>query len=175
MALVENIQRQDLDPIEVALSYQRLIDEIDLTQEELSDRVGKNRSTIANYLRLLKLDPIVQTGMRDGFLSMGHGRALINVDNTDIQLEVYEKILKDKLSVRETEALVRKIQDGDKTSKQSKSPKVDEKKQKALKQISSYFGAKVELKVNKKGNGKLIVPFSSDEDFQRIKKLIQGD
>jgi len=175
MALVENIQRQDLDPIEVALSYQRLIDEIDLTQEELSDRVGKNRSTIANYLRLLKLDPIVQTGMRDGFLSMGHGRALINIDSTDIQLEVYEKILKDKLSVRETEALVRKIQDGDKDTKKGKSPKVDEKKQKALKQISSYFGAKVELKVNKKGNGKLIVPFSSDEDFQRIKKLIQGD
>ena len=175
MALVENIQRQDLDPIEVALSYQRLIDEIDLTQEELSDRVRKNRSTIANYLRLLKLDPIVQTGMRDGFLSMGHGRALINVDSTDIQLEVYEKILKDKLSVRETEALVRKIQDGHKDPKKEKSPKVDEKKQKALKQISSYFGAKVELKVNKKGNGKLIVPFSSDEDFQRIKKLIQGD
>lgn len=175
MALVENIQRQDLDPIEVALSYQRLIDEIDLTQEELSDRVGKNRSTIANYLRLLKLDPIIQTGMRDGFLSMGHGRALINITSTDVQLEVYEQILKDKLSVRETEALVKRIQNGSKTSKAKAQPKVDEKKQKALKQISSYFGAKVELKVNKKGNGKLIVPFSSDEDFQRIKKLIQGD
>ncbi|MBZ9778780.1 ParB/RepB/Spo0J family partition protein [Psychroflexus sp. CAK8W] len=175
MALVENIQRQDLDPIEVALSYQRLIDEIDLTQEEMSERIGKNRSTIANYLRLLKLDPIVQTGMRDGFLSMGHGRALINVDSTDIQLQVYEQILKDKLSVRETEALVRRIQDDSAKPKDKKEPKVDEKKQKALKQISSYFGAKVELKINKKGNGKLIVPFSSDEDFQRIKKLIQGD
>ncbi|MBZ9628588.1 ParB/RepB/Spo0J family partition protein [Psychroflexus sp. CAK57W] len=175
MALVENIQRQDLDPIEVALSYQRLIDEIDLTQEELSDRVGKNRSTIANYLRLLKLDPIIQTGMRDGFLSMGHGRALINISNTDVQLEVYEQILKDKLSVRETEALVKRIQDKSKNPKVKAEPKVDEKKQKALKQISSYFGAKVEMKVNKKGNGKLIVPFSSDEDFQRIKKLIQGD
>jgi len=175
MALVENIQRQDLDPIEVALSYQRLIDEIDLTQEEMSERIGKNRSTIANYLRLLKLDPIVQTGMRDGFLSMGHGRALINIDSTDIQLQVYEQILKDKLSVRETEALVRRIQDDSVKPKDKKEQKVDEKKQKALKQISSYFGAKVELKVNKKGNGKLIVPFSSDEDFQRIKKLIQGD
>ncbi|MFO7744610.1 MAG: ParB/RepB/Spo0J family partition protein [Psychroflexus sp.] len=175
MALVENIQRQDLDPIEVALSYQRLIDEIALTQEEMSERIGKNRSTIANYLRLLKLDPIVQTGMRDGFLSMGHGRALINIDSTDIQLQVYERILKDKLSVRETEALVRRIQDDSSKPKDKKEPKVDEKKQKALKQISSYFGAKVELKVNKKGNGKLIVPFSSDEDFQRIKKLIQGD
>ena len=175
MALVENIQRQDLDPIEVALSYQRLIDEIDLTQEELSDRVGKNRSTIANYLRLLKLDPIIQTGMRDGFLTMGHGRALINITNTDEQLEVYERILKDKLSVRETENLVRQMQDRKTKSNSVTTPKFDEKKQKALKQISSYFGAKVELKVNKKGNGKLIVPFSSDEDFQRIKKLIQGD
>lgn len=175
MALVENIQRQDLDPIEVALSYQRLIDEIDLTQEELSDRVGKNRSTIANYLRLLKLDPIIQTGMRDGFLSMGHGRALINISTTDVQLEVYEQILKDKLSVRETEALVKRIQEDFKKPKAKETSKVDEKKQKALKQISSYFGAKVELKLNKKGNGKLIVPFSSDEDFQRIKKLIQGD
>ena len=175
MALVENIQRQDLDPIEVALSYQRLIDEIDLTQEEMSERIGKNRSTIANYLRLLKLDPIVQTGMRDGFLSMGHGRALINVTSTDIQLQVYERILKDKLSVRETEALVRRIQEDSTTPKKSTPKKVDENKQKALKQISSYFGTKVELKLNKKGNGKIIVPFSSDEDFQRIQKLLQGD
>ncbi len=174
MALVENIQRQDLDPIEVALSYQRLIDEIDLTQEELSERVGKKRSTIANYLRLLKLDPIIQTGMRDGFLSMGHGRALINITSAEVQLKIYEHILKDQLSVRETEALVRKTQEGSSKNKKT-TPTIDEKKQKALKQISSYFGAKVELKVNKKGNGKLIVPFSSDEDFQRIKKLIQGD
>lgn len=175
MALVENIQRQDLDPIEVALSYQRLIDEIDLTQEEMSERIGKNRSTIANYIRLLKLDPIVQTGMRDGFLSMGHGRALINVTSTDIQLQVYERILKDKLSVRETEALVRRIQEDSTTPKKSTPKKVDEKKQMALKQISSYFGTKLELKLNKKGDGKIIVPFSSDEDFQRIQKLLQGD
>ena len=91
MALVENIQRQDLDPIEIGLSYQRLIDEISLTQEQLSQRVGKKRSTIANYMRLLKLDPIVQTGMRDGFLSMGHGRALINVENREDQLDLYQK------------------------------------------------------------------------------------
>ncbi len=110
MALVENIQRQDLDPIEIALSYRRLIEEIQLTQEEMSNRVGKNRSTIANYLRLLKLDPIIQTGMRDGFISMGHGRALITLEDTSDQLEVYEKIIADSLSVRETEALVRKLQ-----------------------------------------------------------------
>ena len=103
MALVENIQRKNLDPIEVALSYQRLIDEIQLTQEELSVRVGKKRSTVTNYLRLLKLDPILQTGMRDGFISMGHGRAMINIQNTEDQLAIYEKILSEKLSVRQTE------------------------------------------------------------------------
>lgn len=112
MALVENIQRQDLDPIEIALSYQRLIDEIDLTQEQLSERIGKNRSTIANYLRLLKLDPIVQTGMRDGFLSMGHGRALINIQDVEKQIDIYEQILKNKLSVRETEKLVKSLNEG---------------------------------------------------------------
>lgn len=91
MALVENIQRKNLDPIEIALSYQRLIDEIQLTQENLSVRVGKKRSTVANYLRLLKLDPILQTGMRDGFISMGHGRALINVSDSNDQLSIYKK------------------------------------------------------------------------------------
>src|SRR5690554_5352283 len=91
MALVENIQRQDLDPIEIALSYQRLIEEISVTQEELSDRVGKNRSTIANYLRLLRLDPIIQTGMRDGFISMGHGRALINVRSEEHTSELQSR------------------------------------------------------------------------------------
>ena len=108
MALVENIQRRDLDPIEIALSYQRLMDEIQLTQNQLSERVGKKRSTVANYIRLLKLDPIVQTGMRDGFLSMGHGRALINVEESEKQLEIYEKIIARTLSVRETELLVQK-------------------------------------------------------------------
>src|SRR6056297_1560718 len=107
MALVENIQRQDLDPIEIALSYQRLIDEIEITQEKLSDRVGKKRSTITNYLRLLKLDPIIQTGMRDGFISMGHGRALINIDKKKEQIAIYEKVVSDGLSVRATEQLVK--------------------------------------------------------------------
>lgn len=170
MALVENIQRQDLDPIEIALSYQRLIEEVDLTQEEMSDRIGKNRSTIANYLRLLKLDPIIQTGMRDGFLSMGHGRALIAIPEATKQLEIYERIIKDKLSVRETERLVKSLNSEEKST--TVAPKLDEKKQKAVKEISSYFGAKVDVKLNKKGNGKLIIPFSSTEDFERIKKLI---
>ena len=98
MALVENIQRSDLDPIEIALSYQQLIEEIKLTQEELSKRVGKNRTTVTNYLRLLKLDPIIQTGIRDGFLTMGHGRALINIENQNIQLDIYKRIIENNLS-----------------------------------------------------------------------------
>src|SRR5690606_31691461 len=106
MALVENIQRQDLDAIEIALSYQRLLDEINLTQEQLSHRVGKDRASISNYLRLLKLDPIIQTGIRDGMISMGHGRAIIALDDVDLQLEIYEKVIADNLSVRETEKLI---------------------------------------------------------------------
>ncbi|MHA6280032.1 ParB/RepB/Spo0J family partition protein [Salinimicrobium sp. CAU 1759] len=176
MALVENIQRQDLDPIEISLSYQRLIDEINLTQEQLSERVGKNRSTIANYLRLLKLDPIIQTGMRDGFLSMGHGRALINIEDTQTQLEIYEKILANSLSVRETEKLVRELQEGKPETKQAASaPTVSRDIKKSIKEFSDRLGAKVDVKVSKKGNGKLIIPFTSEEDLNRIKKIIQGE
>ncbi len=176
MALVENIQRQDLDPIEISLSYQRLIDEINLTQEQLSERIGKNRSTIANYLRLLKLDPIIQTGMRDGFLSMGHGRALINVDDPQKQLEIYEKILQKSLSVRDTEQLVREVNTGSKESKsQKKQTSVPKTYKKGIKEFSEYLGTKVDVKVTKKGSGKLTIPFTSEEDFNRIKKLIQGE
>lgn len=175
MALVENIQRQDLDPIEIALSYQRLLDEISLTQEQLSDRIGKNRSTIANYLRLLKLDPIVQTGMRDGFLSMGHGRALINVKDNDLQLEIYEKILANSLSVRETEKLVQTT-----NSKKGEKPKkisdtIPKEIKAGIKDFSNYFDTKVEVKMTKKGKGKLLIPFHSQKEFDRIKKLVQGE
>ncbi|WP_417887267.1 ParB/RepB/Spo0J family partition protein [Zunongwangia sp.] len=175
MALVENIQRQDLDPIEIALSYERLIDEIKLTQEQLSDRVGKNRSTIANYLRLLKLDPIIQTGMRDGFLSMGHGRALINIDDTQKQLDIYEKILEKSLSVRDTESLVKEFKNGGQKKKAPKTPTLPVNYRKGIKEFTDYLNAKVEVKVQKNGKGKLTIPFSSEEDFNRIKMLIQGD
>ncbi|WP_300437130.1 ParB/RepB/Spo0J family partition protein [Christiangramia sp.] len=175
MALVENIQRQDLDPIEISLSYQRLIDEIQLTQEQLSERIGKNRSTIANYLRLLKLDPIIQTGMRDGFLSMGHGRALINVDDTQKQLEIYEKIIQKSLSVRETEKLVRELNSDGKPTTASKKSTVPTTYKKGIKEFTEYLGTKVDVKLTKKGSGKLTIPFSSEEDFERIKKLIRGE
>ena len=173
MALVENIQRHDLDPIEIALSYQRLIDEIQLTQEQMSERVGKKRSTITNYLRLLKLDPIIQTGIRDGFISMGHGRALINVDNQDIQADIYQKIVSQTLSVRETEALVKKYHDSlnplAKTAKKETSFSIDEDKKKTF---STFFGTKVDVKVAGNGKGKITIPFHSEEDFIRIIKLI---
>ena len=174
MALVENIQRQDLDPIEIALSYQRLIDEIKLTQEQMSERVGKKRSTIANYLRLLKLDPIIQTGMRDGFISMGHGRAIINIGDQSLQLDIYEQIITNKLSVRETEALVRNFQ-SDKPSKtsQKQKPELPKYIKKGVKDFSDYFGHKIDVKVSKNGKGNISIPFHSEEDFNRIIKLIK--
>lgn len=175
MALVENIQRHDLDPIEIALSYQRLIDEIQLTQEQMSDRVGKKRSTVANYLRLLKLDPIIQTGIRDGFISMGHGRAIINVENHDIQADIYQKIVSQNLSVRETEALVKNYQESlkPKTSSAVKTASfaVDETEKQSF---NDYFGTKVDVKVAGNGKGKITIPFHSEEDFNRIIKLIKG-
>lgn len=172
MALVENIQRQDLDPIEIGLSYQRLIDEIELTQEQLSQRVGKKRSTIANYMRLLKLDPIVQTGIRDGFLSMGHGRALINVDDREDQLDLYQKVIKGDLSVRKTEALVKSL----KAPAQPKEtvhtpPFINEGKS----DFNTFFDAEVSITFNKEGKGVIHIPFDSQQDFSRMKKLLKRD
>jgi ParB family chromosome partitioning protein len=171
MALVENIQRKNLDPIEVALSYQRLIDEIQLTQEELSTRVGKKRSTVTNYLRLLKLDPILQTGMRDGFISMGHGRAMINVENTEDQLAIYEKILREKLSVRQTEDLVKSLKSA--TVTKPKKKQIPTYIKDSIKDISEYFGHKIDVSVSTNGKGKISIPFHSEEDFNRIKNLLK--
>jgi ParB family chromosome partitioning protein len=175
MALVENIQRHDLDPIEIALSYQRLIDEIQLTQEQMSERVGKKRSTIANYLRLLKLDPIIQTGIRDGFISMGHGRAIINIEDHDVQTDIYQKIVSQNLSVRETETLVKNYHESLKpkpaiTTKASSFEINDED----VSTFNKYFGAKIDVKVAGNGKGKITIPFHSEEDFNRIIKLIEG-
>ncbi|PID71355.1 MAG: chromosome partitioning protein ParB [Flavobacteriales bacterium] len=174
MALVENIQRKDLDPIEVALSYQRLIDEIELTQEELSKRVGKDRSTVTNYLRLLKLDPVIQTGMRDGFLTMGHGRALIGVEQFNDQLAIYEKIVKNNLSVRQTEQLVKELRNG-KSARVT--PSTTSKKPEAVKKaeikLTEKLGSKVSIKISKKGKGQIVIPFNSNEDFSRINNLLK--
>lgn len=171
MALVENIQRQDLDAIEIALSYQRLIDEINLTQEQLSHRVGKDRASISNYLRLLKLDPIIQTGIRDGMISMGHGRAIIAIEDVDLQLEIYEKVIAENLSVRETEKLIK--------SYKSPAPKKITKKElpndykKAQVLLSEQLQSKVEIKRSQNGKGKIIIDFNSDKDFERLRKFFE--
>ena len=175
MALVENIQRQDLDPIEISLSYQRLIEEIEITQEALSDRVGKSRSTIANYLRLLKLDPIIQTGMRDRFISMGHGRAIINIDNSREQLRIYEKVISENLSVRETEALVRnlKIEPNKKTL--TKKTVLPNYLKTAKKELSKYLDSPVIIKSSATNKGNVSIPFKNKRDFYRILNLLKRE
>lgn len=176
MALVENIQRQDLDPIEIALSYQRLIDEINLTQEKLSDRVGKKRSTIANYLRLLKLDPIIQTGMRDGFLSMGHGRALVNIEDRQDQITLYEKIVGQNLSVRDTEEAVKNYHQKEtvKTTKSTVKAETPVFVKSGMEQMAKHLSVGVKVKTSGKSKGNITIPFDSEEEFERIKKLITG-
>ncbi|UJH67885.1 ParB/RepB/Spo0J family partition protein [Allomuricauda sp. SCSIO 65647] len=178
MALVENIQRQDLDPIEIALSYQRLIEEVQVTQEQLSERVGKKRSTISNYLRLLKLDPIIQTGIRDGFITMGHGRALINIQKSKDQIDIYEQVVADALSVRETERLVKSYQEsinGKRPSKK-KTPKKElpDYVSKNIDDIRDYLETKVNITASSKGKGKIVIPFHSKEEFKRLKKILAG-
>ena len=152
-----------------------MIEEIQLTQEQMSERVGKKRSTITNYLRLLKLDPIIQTGIRDGFISMGHGRAMINIEDQDVQTDIYQKIVSQNLSVRDTEALVKKHQDGLKPSngkaKKGNSFTIADDQKKAF---TNFFGAKVDVKIAGNGKGRIAIPFHSEEDFNRIVKLING-
>ena len=173
MALVENIQRKDLDPIEIALSFQRLVEEINLTQNQLSQRVGKKRSTIANYMRLLKLDPIIQTGIRDGFLTMGHGRALINIDETEKQLEIYEKIVAQSLSVRETELLVKKSKKAEPNEK-TKSLK-SEFYGDIAEELKNYFNTSISIKVNDKGKGVIQIPFNSKKNLDEITKKLKRE
>ena len=170
MALVENIQRLDLDPIEIALSYKRLSEEIKLTQTELSERVGKKRSTITNYLRLLKLDPIIQTGIRDGFISMGHGRALINIDNIKSQIKIYEIILKKNLSVRNTESLVKKLKLNAIQLNTIHKPKFTLT---STKDLQSFLETEVKVRVNNNGKGVLTISFESQKDLNRILNKIK--
>ena len=163
MALVENIHRQDLDAIEVAITYQRLIEEVKLTQEELSEKIGKKRSTITNYLRLLKLDPIIQSGIRDGFISMGHGRALINIENSTDQLNIYKKIISKNLSVRNTESLVRNIKDGSDKKNTSK---------KKINFNSTLLNKQVSVIKKTNGSGSISIIFNSEKELNKIKKLL---
>ena len=172
MALVENIQRQDLDPIEIGLSYERLINEIKLTQDQLSERVGKKRSTIANYMRLLKLDPIIQTGIRDKFITMGHGRALVNINDSKLQIELYKKIVKKGLSVRGIESLVKNLRDNKtKSTDNYLSPFINQ----AAEELKTILGTSVSVSSNKQGKGILKINFDSQEELQNILNKVKGD
>ena len=167
MALVENIQRKDLDPIEIAISYSRLIDELNLSQDEMSKRVGKDRSTISNYIRLLKLDPIIQSGIRDNFISMGHGRCLINIESKDQQILIYEKILRNSLSVRQTEKIVKELSG----KKIKKTGFTDEKLIKKIKILEKKYILGIDLKINN-DKGLLSFKFNNKKELDElIKKL----
>lgn len=170
MALVENIQRQDLDPIEIALTYQRLLEDVSLSISDLGDRLGKDRTTVTNYLRLLKLDPLIQSGMRDGFISMGHGRSLINVDNVSDQLAIYEEILDKKLSVRQTEERVKALKAGD--LKKAKSVKTSPNKDAAL---SRFLELPVMLKNNAKGGGMMQIKYKNQKELEALRKKLLGE
>jgi ParB family chromosome partitioning protein len=169
MSLVENVQRIDLDPIEIGLTYERLINDYNLDIDSITRLVGKNRSTISNYIRLLKLDPIIQSGIRDGFLSMGHGRALINIDDKKIQLDIYKQIITSKLSVRQTEKIVRgnKNHNVSNTSSDVSKIYID-----ATNKFEKIFNSKVRLKENLEGKVSLSTTFKSiNELYSILKKL----
>jgi ParB family transcriptional regulator, chromosome partitioning protein len=181
MALVENIQREQLDAIEVAISYKRLIDECDLTQEQLSQKVSKQRSTITNYLRLLKLPVEIQLALRNGDLTMGHARALINIENEDQQLDIYNQIVLNDLSVRDVEDLVRGVKSEITKSSPSKSAKKENDKaelsfeqKQIVEDLRAVFNTKVMINRDAKGKGKITIPFKSDNDLKRILDLLDA-
>jgi ParB family transcriptional regulator, chromosome partitioning protein len=176
MALVENIQREDLDAIEIAISYQRLMDECTLTQENLSERVGKKRSTIANYVRLLKLPAEIQLGIKHRQISMGHARSIISIEDPAGQLDLYHRIISHDLSVRKVEELVRNR--SEKKSEQKEpavAGKPDPGEYGSLRNhLAEFFGTGVEFRRNEKGRGKIVIPFTSNEELERIVGLLDN-
>ena len=173
MALVENIQRRDLNPVEVALSYQRLIDECDLTQEELSERIGKNRSSTSNYLRLLKLPAEVQAALVDGRISFGHGRALAALEDEEVQLFIFNQILKESWSVRKLEEEISSAKNPSNKSVEKKAKLLLSFEQQKFKEdLTDKLGAKVDFKTNNKGGGNIVIQFKSENELKRIMNLL---
>ncbi|MCG8698331.1 MAG: ParB/RepB/Spo0J family partition protein [Bacteroidales bacterium] len=169
MALVENIQREDLDAIEIAISYQRLIEECQLTQESLSQRVGKKRATVTNYLRLLKLPAEIQLGIKSKMLSMGHARTLVTIDDPKDQIAIYHQIIENELSVRKVEELVRALNNPpEEKAKEPKQEPASNDYGDLKNDLSHFFQTKVELNRNNNGIGKIVIPFKSDEELERI-------
>ena len=173
MALVENIQREDLNSVEIAVTYQRLMDECKLTQERLSERVGKKRATIANYLRLLKLSAEIQVGVRDKKISMGHAKAIINIDNPATQLKVYYRIINEGLSVRNAEAIVREINYPVRKEK-NQADKIQLPKEylSVRNSLNKWLDTKVDLKKSENGKGSITISFNSEDEFSRIAGIL---
>ncbi|GAB2773915.1 ParB/RepB/Spo0J family partition protein [Rhabdobacter roseus] len=174
MALIENIQRENLNAIEIALSYQRLMHECSLKQEELGERVGKNRTTVNNYIRLLKLPPVIQAALRDNQISMGHARAIITIDSSEVQLKIFKKIIEEGWSVRKVEEEVRKLT-------LIPEPGAKERRTQTIKQeirslqfrLSSFFGAKVSIKSDENHKGEIKIPFTTQEELDRILETLK--
>ncbi len=174
MALVENIHRENLNSIEIAISYQRLIEECNLSQQKLSERVGKNRTTVSNYIRLLKLPAEIQIAIRDCELSMGHARAIINIDDEKLQLVLLKKILSEDLSVRKVESIVRELVSNTSAKKKPTINFLPEKYIKSKEILNNKFNTKIELIRNNKGEGKIVFKFKSDEELDKILSAIES-
>ena len=178
MALIENIQREDLNALEIALAYQHLLEQYDLTQERLSERVGKNRSTITNYLRLLKLPATIQMGLKDRLLEMGHARALLSIDNPKVQIKVYNEILNQGLSVHKVEEMVKELAEGGSVKigngnrLKTCSAKVSEEYKILKESLSNFFQTKVQLTCSDKGKGKIVIPFANEREMEKIIEIL---
>lgn len=175
IALIENIQREDLNAMEISLNYQRLMDECDLIQEELAERVGKDRATVANYLRLLKLAPDIQAGLKAKKIAMGHARAIASLEKVDLQLFAYKETVSKKLSVRKVEELVKGLKKGKRKSAKSSDGKLPLAYQNLQDQLSSHFGTKVQVKRKSAGKGEITIQYFSDEDLNRVLEIIDAE
>ena len=174
VALVENIQRQDLDPIEIAISLEKLITESNIKQETLGKRIGKSRSTISNYIRLLKLDPIIQAGVRDKIITMGHAKAILNITSQDLQLALYQDIIKHKLTVRDTEKIVKKNRVITISKYTQKVSNLSIHFQQIEKELSEFLQQKIKLKISKSGKGTIEIPFESEKKLDEIIQILQS-
>lgn len=176
MALIENIQREDLNAIEIALSFKKLIEQYNLTQEQLSERVGKKRTTVANYLRLLKLPAEVQIGLRDKLIDMGHARALLSVENAAVQLELYKAIVKEGLSVRKVEEMARAMTSAPTSAARKVARRSAQRQEYNLlrNHLSDFFGTKVQFSCDDKGKGKISIPFKNEEELERLMALFDN-
>lgn len=177
MAIVENIQRENLDAIEVALSFQRLMDECDLTQESMADKVGKKRATVANYLRLLKLPAQIQVAIRDGKISMGHAKAILSLNEPDMQLALCDEIIRKSLSVRQAEtkaqSILRKASDNERNQEKKSAGELPDSYYKMIEIVGKYFGNRVSLKRSEQGKGSITIQFSSDAEVESFLKAIE--